>query len=281
MKTIADEFEPYKGTHEYNGIVAIIHECFYGSMVRASWCATSESYFAHKMGILDQFGGKNENVYYMMESCRAASKKTGKGKFYYKKDIPAGMIVPRGTPIFLMNDSGTMTPSSSKHVTNAAKDFVYTAAGTFTGIGGNQSDEIRDSEYSQSRIYAIFLPDYGQQKKPTIKLGYKDKIQGGTYCAELQEDLNILDDAGLDIDGSCGSLTDAAIRAFQTKNVDVNGNPLEVDGSCGPKTWAKIDALLDARKMAVPSIIGGEYKYTYIVDGYAYIPDLDIWVSKK
>lgn len=35
-------------------------------------------------------------------------------------------------------------------------------------------------------------------------------------------------------DGSFGSATDSAVRAFQKKK------GLSVDGSCGPKTWAKL-----------------------------------------
>ena len=49
-KTITDAFEPYIGTVEYNGIVKTIQEWFYGDLVKASWCATSCSFFADQVG---------------------------------------------------------------------------------------------------------------------------------------------------------------------------------------------------------------------------------------
>ena len=64
---------------------------------------------------------------------------------------------------------------------------------------------------------------------PVIKRGVKiDAVKA------MQTLLNLRDKAGLDVDGSCGPASDAAIRAFQRKH------GLAVDGSCGPATWAKL-----------------------------------------
>lgn len=62
INTLADEFEKYLGTKEYDGIVATIQKWYYGKLVKDAWCATSVSYFANLIGVLDQLGGKAENV---------------------------------------------------------------------------------------------------------------------------------------------------------------------------------------------------------------------------
>lgn len=245
MTTITDLFEQYIGAHEYGGIVATIQEWFYGYVYKGAWCATSMSYFANQLGILDQLGGKNENVYEMMIATEKAWKRTGIGNFMYSVQIPKGYIIKRGTVIFNLNSGTKMTPTSSKHVTTANKDFAYNIANGYDALGGNQSDEIKVSVYAQTRIYAIYEPDYSKETitRPTIKKGYKDAEKGGHYCAELQTDLNTLgytDASGqkLAVDGSCGGKTVQAIEALQS------ANGLEVDGSCGKLTWAKIDELL-------------------------------------
>ena len=42
------------------------------------------------------------------------------------------------------------------------------------------------------------------------------------------------------VDGDFGSLTEAAVRAFQQDYVDFEGNPLVVDGIVGPATWCAL-----------------------------------------
>ncbi|WP_277610593.1 peptidoglycan-binding domain-containing protein, partial [Pseudomonas aeruginosa] len=60
----------------------------------------------------------------------------------------------------------------------------------------------------------------------------------GGNVKRLQRILNKYVDAGLNIDGSFGPATEAALRKFQRKY------GLAVDGSCGPKTRAKIKKLI-------------------------------------
>ena len=246
MKTITDAFEPYIGTHEYDGIVADIQRWFYGDLYKGAWCATAVSYFMNTLGLLEQLGGKNENVYEMMIATQRASTRTGIGKFMYRPEIPEGYLIKRGTIIFNLNSGTYMTVTSSKHVTTAYKDFEFhLRSGSFRGLGGNQSDEIRVSEYKQTKIYAIYEPQYANEpeERPVIKKGYKDSEHGGYWCAELQADLNELhitdqNNKALEVDGSCGGKTEAAIKKFQA------AYGLEVDGHCGPITWAKITELL-------------------------------------
>lgn len=168
MITLADKFEEYAGTKEYHGIVAVIQRWFYGEMIRASWCATSVSYFAELLGILGQLGGKNENVYEMMMDCRQANAETGRGLFLYRRDIPRGAVLKRGCVIFMLNDGSVMTAGSNKHVTSSGASVVYIGSGAFIGIGGNQSDAIMPKTYSQQKIYAVFYPVYGKDPRDFV-----------------------------------------------------------------------------------------------------------------
>lgn len=242
-KTITAAFTPYIGTVEYNGIVKTIQEWFYGTLIKASWCATSCSYFADQVGVLDQLGGKNENVYNMMVATEKAHNKSGKGTFLYRKDIPKDYLIPRGTVIFMLHSGTVMTETSSKHVTTADKDFQFKGSGYFDALGGNQSDAIRVSRYSQKEIYAIYIPDYGTEPQPEPKK--HNTLRRGDHGDEvktLQSWLNLFgyrdqNDKSLAVDGSFGRRTEDAVKRMQ------KDQGLVVDGICGPQTWARIDEL--------------------------------------
>lgn len=239
MRTLTDAFEPHIGVHEYDGIVGDIQRWFYGDLYKGAWCATSVSYFANELGILSQIGGKNENVWEMMKACEDMARNHGVGKILYKHEIEIGTLIRRGTIVFNLNSGKVMTPSSSKHVTTAYADFRYDPSASYKGLGGNQSDMIKVSEYSQKKIYAIFIPDYADEPQhPTLRKGDK-----GDAVKELQADLNELgyrDKNGnrLVEDASYGGLTESAVKGFQ------KANSLKVDGICGNQTWGKIDDLL-------------------------------------
>lgn len=233
MKTVTDMFEPYIGTKEYNGIVKTIQEWFYGDLVKASWCATSMSYMLNQLGLLSKIGKKQENVYQMMKMCE----KSGAGTFYYRSNIPSGYVIKRGTIVFMLNSDPPMTETSSKHVTSMYEDTVWKGSGNWKGLGGNQSDMIRVSQYVQAKIYAIYIPPYEEEKKTSLYRGDK-----GENVKSLQNDLNILgaydnDGNALAVDGSFGRRTEEAVKRFQKEN------NLSVDGIAGPQTFGKIEAL--------------------------------------
>ncbi len=71
-------------------------------------------------------------------------------------------------------------------------------------------------------------------KRVNVRAAVVKKGVKGEYVKAVQALLNMRADAGLDIDGSCGGRTDAAIRAFQRES------GLDVDGSCGAKTWERL-----------------------------------------
>lgn len=239
MKTVTDMFEPYIGTREYNGIVGDIQRWYYecDDIVRASWCSTSMSYFLNKLGLLSKIGKKQENVYQMMKMCESAAKK-GTGTFYYRNDIPQNFNILRGTIIFMLNSDPPMTETSSKHVTSMYENTKWKGSGNWKGLGGNQSDMIRVSQYTQAKIYAIYIPDYTDEKPvDTLRRGSK-----GDDVRALQKDLNVLgstdnDGEMLVLDGSFGRKTEESVKKFQKEN------SLVVDGIVGKQTFGKINEL--------------------------------------
>lgn len=299
MKTVTDLFEEHIGTQEYNGIVATIQKWYYGpgKIVKDSWCASSMSYFMNQLGLLDQLGGKNENVYYMMVSTEKASKALQKGKFLYRDQIKEGMNIPRGTIAFMLYGAKPMVWKSSKHVTSVYSDFPWTPSGKFEALGGNQSDGINLKEYNRGNVYALYFPDYEQESdtKKTLRRGDR-----GDDVVELQMELNQLgypdaDGSALAIDGSFGRRTEEAVKRLQRHN------GLEIDGVCGPKTWAKIETLLQEKpkmvriltdvylrskpsaKSETKGIIreGATVVYSFVQDGWLYLPRWNGWITSK
>ena len=60
------------------------------------------------------------------------------------------------------------------------------------------------------------------------------KGDSGAVVVSLQALLNAKNNAGLEVDGEAGSLTDTAIRDYQS------AKGLDVDGQCGKATWSRI-----------------------------------------
>ena len=299
IKTVTDMFQAHIGAHEYDDFVTKMIKWYYGGgFSKVAWCAISMSYMMNELGLLDQIGGKNQNCYKMLCSIKDAVKKTGKGVFKMREDIKKGETIKRGTIILMLNDGKPpMTTTSEKHVTSAYKDFAYKGTGTFESLGGNQSDEIMVKTYAQSRIYAIFAPDYGAEEKkhPTLRKGDK-----GNDVKKMQNDLRKIGFSNISgkemvADGSFGAITQATVVAFQVIN------DLKQDGICGPKTWAKIDELLLMSKKNTVALTdvnvrtgpgtgfprittvneGDKVTYTVIIDGWIYIPALNGWSRSK
>mgnify|MGYP001388080019 CR=1 FL=1 len=65
-ETITDAFEEMLDAKEWDSDVEKIQRWYYGSYVKAPWCATSLSYFAKEVG-LDKVVGKHENCDRMKE----------------------------------------------------------------------------------------------------------------------------------------------------------------------------------------------------------------------
>lgn len=157
LLTLADVMEHYKGTREYDGVVAICQKWYYGSIYQAPWCATFLSWCLAQMGLLAiTLDTKLENVY----NCwNKLMNKTREGKVTL---ITSPSKTQRGD-IVVFNWSETFNTTSSKH--------IAVATGLFDGnkievIGGNQDDMICCKLYSMDKIVNVFRPNY---KLSTLK----------------------------------------------------------------------------------------------------------------
>jgi hypothetical protein len=73
---------------------------------------------------------------------------------------------------------------------------------------------------------------------PTLAVPTLKKGSSGDQVKNLQKDLNYVMKSGLSVDGSFGTATQTAVKAFQKKY------GLSVDGTYGPKSQAKMKTLL-------------------------------------
>jgi len=137
----------YRGVKEYTGIVAEIQKWYYGSLIKASWCATCLSYVANRCGALNKIGGKNENVYNMMCACRDK----GDGTFFTRKNLPEK--IEKNDILFWLWSGDIMTTTSSKHV--GVAEYASYGNEIFC-IGGNQKDKICTLKYDKKYLYAVF-----------------------------------------------------------------------------------------------------------------------------
>lgn len=154
--TVADVFKRYEGTREYDGIVAIIQQWFYGSVIESPWCATSMCWALAQLGLRAYtIGGKYENVYDLKQALsRGVS--IGQCQSVSIYNMEYGDIV-------ILNFDGNFSPTSSKHVTSFVE---YKKDGWFSAIGGNQDDSIKFKDYNQENIVAVYRPQYS---KGTLK----------------------------------------------------------------------------------------------------------------
>lgn len=145
----ADFLAQYEGVKEYEGVVAEIQKWYYGSLVKAAWCATCMSWAFHKLSIPVD---KSENVYQLMRNCQYAATQ-GHGAFYSKSNLPTKL--QRGDICFLLFSSSPMTTTSSKHVTAFWQDAE---SNMIQCIGGNQNDSICRKTYNKDSLYAVYRP---------------------------------------------------------------------------------------------------------------------------
>lgn len=154
LVTIADLMKVHRGVKEYEDIVKDIQTWYYGSPVEAPWCATAISYFADKAGVLEQMGGKADNVYDMWMQCLSKSPLQCYGLGTVQK--PDFKIL-KGDVLFWLWKGGTMTANSSKHVGTSE---MTQSGGDLYCLGGNQKDKICTLKYDRTYLWGVFRPQY-------------------------------------------------------------------------------------------------------------------------
>lgn len=159
--TLADVYEKYNGTVEYEGIIKNMQEWFYGSMVKSAWCATSLCWCLAQLGLLNYTIGKKqaayENVYHLTLALISGTC----DYIGYPEDLKRGDIVA-------FNFSGNFSPVSNKHITVVYKD--YEGDGNLWCIGGNQSDKIQVTAYNARYIVHAFRPHYAMETVRKVEL---------------------------------------------------------------------------------------------------------------
>lgn len=138
----------YVGTVEYEGIVETIQKWYYGSLVKAAWCATAISYFASKNGLPVT---KAENVLKLLHNFKKLPNEYG--TFYDNKHIPS--VVMPGDICFWLWEGNTMFTTSKKHVSIATGEN----GSKVLSLGGNQDDSICIKEYEKTCLYALYRPN--------------------------------------------------------------------------------------------------------------------------
>ena len=146
-------FKQFEGTKEYDGIVAQIQEWYYGSLVKASWCATAVSYFMDQLGI----PAKAENVNDLRIKC-ANLTSNGKGYYWCRNELGLPSIIKKGDILFWLWSGDTMTNASSKHVGVCAAEKVAIQSAVVPCIGGNQDNKICIKNYDTRKLYAVYRP---------------------------------------------------------------------------------------------------------------------------
>lgn len=146
-------FKQFEGAREYDGIVAQIQEWYYGSIVKASWCATAVSYFMDQLGVAI----KAENVNDLRLKCKNLSAIHKQGMFYDRTGNGLPGTIKRGDVLFWLWSGDQMTNTSRKHVGVCAANTSLESA-VVPCIGGNQDDKICVKNYDTRKLYAVYRP---------------------------------------------------------------------------------------------------------------------------
>lgn len=185
----------------------------------ASWCDMFVSYCANKAGMSDLVG-RHAYVPFHMAWFKTA------GIWH-----PGAAGIQRGDVIIFEWEADS-TPDHIGIVESVDAAGIHT-------IEGNTGSP--DGVYRVIRSGAVVM-GYGRPRytQPAISRPELSAGASGSAVIYLQQRLNLWG-AKLDPDGDFGSLTVAAVEAFQ------QGHHLDPDGVVGPLTWAELDKTPPAR----------------------------------
>lgn len=151
--TLADVFEKYTGTKEYDGIVAVIQKWYYGYVSETPWCATALCWALAQLGLREYtLQGKTDNVYTLYMMLEKACKQNRCTKIESITNAVRGDII-------ILCYSQNFNTTASKHVTV----FKEIKNGSLYCIGGNQSNSIKSSHYMLDNCIGIYRPHYEEE----------------------------------------------------------------------------------------------------------------------
>jgi len=197
-----------------------------------AWCDMSISYEAAHSDNLDAVFGKHA---YTVEHAQTFA---SHGRWHY------GLGGATAGDIVFFDWSGGRTIGGIDHV---GVIEAVSSDGTITTLEGNTSDGFYRRRRNSSVVVGYGRPAYGSGSTPMpptdgiLRLG-----STGANVSTLQSNLNTVMHSGLVVDGDFGTLTDRALRAFQTKY------HLTVDGEYGPASAAVMKAALAGGSTPVP-----------------------------
>ena len=109
------------------------------------------------------------------------------------------------------------------------------------GLGSDHSDVYewfdrygKSMETVRDDVAALLGADVPETKRVNVAVEVIKRGVKSDAVRAVQALLNMRAGAGLEVDGSCGAATEAAIKAYQ------RASGLEVDGSCGAATWGRL-----------------------------------------
>jgi len=153
-----------------------------------AWCGLTVAYCATMAGYEPQFGPTDTDRWMWAQSWAEWGTPLAKPK--------------QGCVVVQTRDGGG-------HVTL----FERWEGGNLICRGGNQSDMVKESSYSPSVVIAYRWPS-GAGPVPDVPTLALD----ATELMWVQASLNLIDNAGLDVDGEYGPLTRDALTSYQRKN---------------------------------------------------------------
>lgn len=215
------------------------------------WCDMSVSYeAAHSDNLAAVFGKFAYTVSHAQEFQRH-------GRWHY------GLGGARPGDIVFFDWGGSRLIGAIDHV--GVIEAVH-ANGTITTLEGNTSNQFLRRSRNSSVVVGYGRPAYGSSSTtppppmpPTdglLRLGSK-----GAGVVALQRNLNTVMHSNLVADGDFGTLTDRAVRAFQTRY------HLTVDGVYGPETAATMKGALAGASAPIPPKPRPPAAGTLVVDG--------------
>lgn len=139
--TIADYMLMDLGAKEWDETVRKIQKWFYGSFIKAAWCATAVSYYAYRAG--KKVVGRFENVDSMKDHMN------NQGLLDCTKNYGGGNYTPKKGDLVFM--SSRYTYSDCTHV-----GVLFNLTGnTATIISGNSSNMIQLDTYNIDNPYIV------------------------------------------------------------------------------------------------------------------------------